>query len=82
MAITGELVGLDADTLTTMRTNAIAELNAALTAGQSYSIAGRSHNRASLAQIRATLAEINHALQVAQGTKVTRTYANCSADPE
>ena len=80
MAITGAFVGMTSAELTTLRANTLAEMNNLMTAGQSYSISGRSHSRANLAQLRDTLGEINHALQIADGAKVTTTYANCGGE--
>lgn len=80
MAIQGTFVGLTAAELTTLRTNTLAALNTAMTAGASYSLGGRSHSR-NVAQLNDTLAEINYAQQLASGSRVTRTYANCSDSP-
>jgi hypothetical protein len=80
MAIQGTFVGMTSAELTTLRTNTLAAINTAMTAGASYSIGGRSHSR-NLAQLNDTLAEVNYALQIAAGTRVSRTYANCSDSP-
>ena len=78
MAIQGLFFGLDAATLTTLKSNYVACLTAIAVAGQSYSISGRTFTRANLSDVTKTLAEIQAALDRVGGTRSTQTYPNFS----
>lgn len=76
MAIKGTFYGLPLATLQTMQTAWLACLTGIATAGQSYQIAGRQFTRADLAEVKDTIAELQAAIERANGTRVTQTYAN------
>lgn len=59
---------LTSDELTTLRTNALAGLNAILTSGQSYSMMGRSFTKANVQQLRELVADITGAIALKAGT--------------
>jgi len=67
--------GLDAATLNTLRTDALACLQAILR-NQSYTIGGRTLNRANLGEVQTMLGDINSALADANGTSTSETYVN------
>ncbi len=73
MAVTGSLVGLDAATLASLKTEYTSCLLAIANVGQSYSIGGRSFTKADGPFVRDMLAEITYAQQRAAGTLVTMT---------
>jgi hypothetical protein len=77
-SITGCFFGLSASQLTTMQTTWLACLNTIAVGGQSYTIEGRQFNRANLPEVKQTLAEINAALNRANGTSTTKTFASFS----
>lgn len=76
--IQGLFYGLDSATLTQLKTDYLACLTAIAVAGQSYTIAGRQFNRANLAEVKQTIAEIQAALNRANGTSITQTFARFS----
>lgn len=76
--IQGLFFGLDAATLTQLKTDYLSCLTAIAVAGQSYTIAGRQFNRANLAEVKQTIAEIQAALNRANGTSITQTFARFS----
>lgn len=78
MAIEGIFFGLDAATLSTLKTNYVACLNAIAVAGQSYSISGRTFTRANLKEVSQMLAEVQAAIDRAAGTRTTSFYPNMS----
>src|ERR1700722_12206513 len=81
MAIQGTFFGLPVATLTSMMTNAQAALNGILTAGQAYSIGGRSFTRANIQALMEMIQELQYALNRANGTNITTTFANMNPNP-
>jgi hypothetical protein len=67
--MTGQFLGLDAATLTELKTDFVACLKEIAVAGQNYSIGQRNYTRADLAEVRNTIAEINYALDRLSGTR-------------
>lgn len=76
--IQGLFFGLDAATLAQLKADYLSCLTAIAVAGQSYTIAGRQFNRANLAEVKQTIAEIQAALNRANGTSITQTFARFS----
>lgn len=75
MAVQGLFYGLPLATLQQLQTDFTACLTAIAVAGQSYTIAGRQFNRANLKEVKDTLAEIVAALNRANATSPTTTFA-------
>lgn len=73
-----DLMLLTVDELATLRTNALAGLNAVLTSGQSYSMMGRSFTKANLSDLRSLIADINAAQAAKSGTLVRTVHADMS----
>lgn len=73
--ITGAFYDVDEATLTSLLTQYTACLVAIATAGQSYTIQGRQYNRAQLPEVRDTIAELKAALNRANNTGTTQTFA-------
>jgi hypothetical protein len=80
MAVQGVFFGLDSATITSIRTDAIAAVEAILKTGSSYSIGGRQLTRANLAELQMTILEATSALNriAGAGTRITRVYADYS----
>lgn len=74
--MTGAFVGLDATTLTELKTEYVACLKAIAVAGQSYAIGQRNFTRADLKAVSDTISEINFALGKVQGTRTRVTIDN------
>ena len=72
----GAFFGLPVTTLTTMLNNYIAVLTGISTAGQSYTLGGRTFNRANLVEVRNTIQELQRAINRANGTSLSFTFAN------
>lgn len=68
--------GLPADELTTLRTNALAGLNAILNVGQSYSMMGRSFTKANVGELTQIISAITRAIDAAAGTTQRWGFAN------
>lgn len=65
--------GLDAATLTTLRDDAVACLQAILK-NQSYSLNGRSLTRANLSEVKNMVGQLTSALNLANGTTTDMTF--------
>lgn len=81
MAIRGIYFNLPVATLQTLLTNTLNALTAILTTGQSYSIGGRALTRADLPKLEDTIQELQFAIDRANGSHVTQTYANMNPNP-
>jgi hypothetical protein len=68
-------IGLDAATLTTLKSEAVACLSAILK-NQSYSLNGRNLTRANLNDVTTMLGQLQGALDVANGTTAQTTYVS------
>lgn len=79
--VLGLYIGLDAATLQTMLTEALATRTAILKAHQSYSGSNRSIQRADFKAVTADIQEISAALRIANGTLVRETHADLSHGP-
>lgn len=67
--------GLDASTLSTLKTQYLACLTA-IAQNQAYSLNGRSLTRANLSEVKTTLGQIQAALDLANGTTTNTTRVN------
>ena len=74
--ITGCFYGLPIATLNTQLTYWLNVLTGISTAGQSYTLGGRTFNRANLGEVRQTIQELQAAINRANGTSLTQTFAN------
>lgn len=70
-----DFYGIDTATLTTLKTQYLECLTAIAVAGQSYTIAGRQFNRAQIGEVRETIAALQAALDRADGSSPTKTFA-------
>lgn len=71
----GAYFGLPLATLQTLLADYTACLIAISVAGQSYTISGRQFNRPQIEEVGSTIAELQAAINRAQGTNISKTYA-------
>jgi hypothetical protein len=76
MADEFDFSGLTVAELTTLRTNALAGLNAILNVGQSYSMSGRTFSKANISELSKVIAAINRAIDFAGGTQTNFVCSN------
>lgn len=67
--------GLDAATLSSLKTKYVECLEAIAVAGQSYTVAGRQFNRANIAEVSQLIAAVQSAIDRAASTSPTKTFA-------
>ena len=70
-----DFYGIDTAPLTTLQAQFLECLTAIAVAGQSYTIAGRQFNRAHIGEVRETIAALQAALDRADGSSPTKTFA-------